>query len=173
MKRLLDERSAKVREYFSDQDRKGVKSRFDRSKAPLVMEILERQLFHPGWIQYGSRVLDSVKEESESDRKAILAAVFADSRDVVAAKVGKGEWPAVALRAYDFVYDVFENPLGPNGDGHSHEKGLPVRWTEESISWKTPLPGFGQSSPVLWGDRIFLTAALDKGRQRIVFCVDR
>jgi outer membrane protein assembly factor BamB len=62
---------------------------------------------------------------------------------------------------------------GPNGDGHSHEKGLPVRWTEESISWKTPLPGFGQSSPVLWGDRIFLTAALDKGRQRIVFCVDR
>jgi malate synthase len=113
MKRLLDERSAKVREYFSDQDRKGVKSRFDRSKAPLVMEILERQLFHPGWIQYGSRVLDSVKEESESDRKAILAAVFADSRDVVAAKVGKGEWPAVALRAYDFVYDVFENPLAP------------------------------------------------------------
>jgi hypothetical protein len=48
-----------------------------------------------------------------------------------------------------------------------------VKWTEESVTWKTALPGFGQSSPVLWGDRIFLTAALEKGRQRVVFCVDR
>ncbi len=62
---------------------------------------------------------------------------------------------------------------GPRGDGHSTEKGLPVKWTAESVVWKTPLKGWGQSSPVLWGDRIFLTTALEKGRQRVVFCVNR
>ena len=41
------------------------------------------------------------------------------------------------------------------------------------IVWKTPLPGIGQSSPIIWGDRIFLTSALDGGRERLVFCVDR
>jgi malate synthase len=110
MKRLLDERSAKVRDYFAEQDRKGAKSRFDRSKAGLVMEILERQLFHPGWIQYGSRVLDSVKEEPEAERKAILAGVFGESRDAVSKRVRNGELPSAALHAFDFVFDVFENP---------------------------------------------------------------
>jgi outer membrane protein assembly factor BamB len=62
---------------------------------------------------------------------------------------------------------------GPHADGHSTEKNLPQRWTEESVAWTTPLPGRGQSSPVLWGDRIFLTTALEKGRQRIVLCVNR
>jgi outer membrane protein assembly factor BamB len=62
---------------------------------------------------------------------------------------------------------------GPRGDGHTSEKDLPRRWTEESVAWKTPLKGWGQSSPVIWGERIFLTTALEKGRQRIVFCVSR
>jgi malate synthase len=96
MKRLLDERRETVRAFFAQQDRQGVKSRFDRSKAGLVMEILERQLLHPRWIQYGSRVLDSVKEESEADRKEILEAIF-----------GGAGGRAKALRARDFVYDLF------------------------------------------------------------------
>jgi outer membrane protein assembly factor BamB len=62
---------------------------------------------------------------------------------------------------------------GPSADGHSKEKALPVRWAEDSVTWKTPLPGAGQSSPVIWGERIFLTTALEKGRQRVVFCVNR
>ena len=101
MKRLLDERTKTVEKYFAEQDRKGVKSRFDRAKAPLTMDILERQLFHPGWIQYGSRVLDSVKEEPEEVRKSILAAIFSRSRDA-AAKNGEA-----ALKVYDFTYDEF------------------------------------------------------------------
>jgi outer membrane protein assembly factor BamB len=39
--------------------------------------------------------------------------------------------------------------------------------------WKTPLKGSGQSSPVIWGDRIFLTTALENGKQRVVFCCGR
>jgi len=105
IKRLLDERIRAVTAYFAEQDQKGIKSRFDRSKAGLVMEILERQIFHESWIQYGSRVLDSVKEESEEDCRIILGAVFSVSRDA-AMKAGTH-----ALGIYDYVYDVFpDNP---------------------------------------------------------------
>jgi outer membrane protein assembly factor BamB len=62
---------------------------------------------------------------------------------------------------------------GPEGTGHTAETDLPVKWDAKSIVWKTALPGQGQSSPVVWGERIFLTAALERGRERVVFCVDR
>jgi outer membrane protein assembly factor BamB len=62
---------------------------------------------------------------------------------------------------------------GPQQDGHTSDTGLPVKWSGQDIVWKTPLPGVGQSSPIIWGDRIFLTSALDGGRERLVFCVDR
>ncbi len=61
---------------------------------------------------------------------------------------------------------------GPRGDGHTDEAGLPTRWDAASVAWKTPLKGHGQSSPTIWGERIFLSSALDNGRQRLVFCVD-
>jgi len=48
---------------------------------------------------------------------------------------------------------------GPSGQGLSSEKGLPVLWTPPSlIRWKTSLPGPGHSSPIVWGNRVFLTA---------------
>ena len=62
---------------------------------------------------------------------------------------------------------------GPHANGHADDADLPATWTPDSIVWKTPLPGNGQSSPIIWGDRIFLTASLDQGRQRLVFCVRR
>lgn len=62
---------------------------------------------------------------------------------------------------------------GPAGDGHSKESKLPVKWDATSILWKSALPGEGQSSPVVVGERIFLTAALDNGKKRVVLCVDR
>jgi outer membrane protein assembly factor BamB len=62
---------------------------------------------------------------------------------------------------------------GPRGDGHSTETGVPAKWNARSVVWRTALPGRGQSSPVVWGERIFLTTALENGKQRLVFCVDR
>ena len=62
---------------------------------------------------------------------------------------------------------------GPEGTGHTTETGLPVKWDAGSVVWKTPLKGRGQSSPIIWGERIFLTSALENGRQRLVFCIDR
>jgi outer membrane protein assembly factor BamB len=62
---------------------------------------------------------------------------------------------------------------GPNGTSHTQETGLPLTWSDGNVLWKAQLKGAGQSTPVLWGNQIFLTTAVDKGRQRVVFCVDR
>ncbi len=60
---------------------------------------------------------------------------------------------------------------GPHGTGHSEAKDLPSQWDEDSVVWKTGLKGVGQSSPVNWGDKLFVTGASDDGRERYVFCV--
>jgi outer membrane protein assembly factor BamB len=65
---------------------------------------------------------------------------------------------------------------GPHQDGHTTDTNIPVKWTDENIVWKAALPGIGQSSPIIWGDKIFLTAAISHGKERverIVFCVSR
>ncbi len=62
---------------------------------------------------------------------------------------------------------------GPTGQGTSTAKGLPITWSEtENITWKTAIPGKGNSSPVIIKDEIWLTTALDKGRSRNVLTID-
>jgi outer membrane protein assembly factor BamB len=63
---------------------------------------------------------------------------------------------------------------GPRGDGTSAEKDIPIHWSStDNVAWKTPVPGTGHSSPVIWGDRIFLTTCLEQERQRVLLCLDR
>jgi outer membrane protein assembly factor BamB len=51
---------------------------------------------------------------------------------------------------------------GPGGQGVSAETELPTEWTiEKNVVWKTELPGSGMSSPIVWGDRIYLTAVIE------------
>src|SRR5512145_2414620 len=55
---------------------------------------------------------------------------------------------------------------GPGGQGHSEEQGLPVVWSESTnILWKVPVPGRGWSSPVVAGNRVWLTTAVPAGRE--------
>jgi outer membrane protein assembly factor BamB len=55
---------------------------------------------------------------------------------------------------------------GPSGQGLVTATGYPDRWSAtESVRWKVPVPGSGNSSPVIWGDRIFLTTAYEGGRR--------
>ncbi len=59
---------------------------------------------------------------------------------------------------------------GPNGTGIAADKDIPVHWTESSgVLWKTELPGAGHSSPVVWGDRLFIESATAK--ERLLLCV--
>jgi len=60
-----------------------------------------------------------------------------------------------------------------DGSGISPEKNLAIAWTAtENVLWNTPLPGEGNSSPVVWRERIFLTASSEGGKKRIVLCLD-
>ena len=49
---------------------------------------------------------------------------------------------------------------GPDGQGHSSERGLPLEWSEtKNVAWKVPVQGRGWSSPVVAGERVWLTTA--------------
>jgi outer membrane protein assembly factor BamB len=49
---------------------------------------------------------------------------------------------------------------GPDGQGHSSERGLPLEWSETTnVAWKAPVPGRGWSSPVVANGRVWLTSA--------------
>jgi outer membrane protein assembly factor BamB len=64
---------------------------------------------------------------------------------------------ATALRA-----ENWPQWRGPGSQGVSLENNLPTEWQpDKNIAWKTELPGSGHSSPVVWGDRIYLTAVIE------------
>ena len=55
---------------------------------------------------------------------------------------------------------------GPSGQGLITGTGYPDRWSAtENVLWKKPVPGTGNSSPIVWGDRIFMTTSRDNGRR--------
>ena len=63
---------------------------------------------------------------------------------------------------------------GPRADGSSIETNVPTRWSStQNVRWAVPIPGKGHSSPVVWGDRIFVTTCLEDTRQRMLLCLDR
>ncbi len=62
---------------------------------------------------------------------------------------------------------------GPGGDGRSDATGLPLKWSEsENIVWKTPIHDLGYSTPVVWGDQIWITTATKKGKTLYAVCID-
>jgi len=61
---------------------------------------------------------------------------------------------------------------GPSGQGYTDDQHVPLTWSEtNNLLWKTKLPGAGNSSPIVWGDRVFLTGSTAKGQDRLVFCI--
>jgi outer membrane protein assembly factor BamB len=65
---------------------------------------------------------------------------------------------------------------GPRGDGSSTELSPPMKWNGESgegIAWKTPIPGRGHGSPIVWADRVFLPTCIKETGDRQLVCLDR
>ena len=63
---------------------------------------------------------------------------------------------------------------GASGQGVSAEKSLPLKWSvTENVAWKTELPGESWSSPVVWGERVFVTTATDGGESCRVVSLER
>jgi outer membrane protein assembly factor BamB len=62
---------------------------------------------------------------------------------------------------------------GPNGTGIASDRNVPVRWSGgDGLLWKVPIPGLGNSSPVIWGERIFLQSASQDGKERLLLCLN-
>jgi outer membrane protein assembly factor BamB len=63
---------------------------------------------------------------------------------------------------------------GPQGTGVSDERGVPLTWSPtENIRWKVELPGPGNSTPIVWGGRVFVSGAENSGKVRALMCFNR
>jgi outer membrane protein assembly factor BamB len=62
---------------------------------------------------------------------------------------------------------------GPRLDGTSAEKNVPIHWSDSSnVVWKTPLPGLGHASPIIWKDRVFTVTSIAEKQARDLLCFD-
>src|SRR5262245_61646593 len=81
---------------------------------------------------------------------------------------------ALLLSASEVAAEDWPGWRGPRGDGTSLEKDIPLHWSgRESVLWKAPIPGNGHSSPIVSGDRVFVTSCIEETRQRMLYCIDR
>ena len=74
---------------------------------------------------------------------------------------------AIALLAAPVMADNWPQWRGPSGTGASTETGLPDSWSDTShVAWKARLRGVGISSPIVWGDRVYVTSQAGSGASR-------
>jgi len=65
------------------------------------------------------------------------------------------------LAAADLAAQNWPQWRGPSGSGLSSESGLPTTWSaSENVAWRASLAGLGTSSPIIWGDRVFVTSQI-------------
>lgn len=88
---------------------------------------------------------------------------------LIALKIGISTVASTAL----YAEDNWTQFRGPTGRGHTADKDVATEWSADSVKWTAELKGSGQSSPVNWGDKLFLTSAAQDGSERYVFCLDR
>lgn len=78
---------------------------------------------------------------------------------------------SLLLVAFDGSAQEWARFRGPNGTGVSYAKTIPTQWTKKDFNWKVPLPGVGHSSPVIWGDKVFVTSAQESPGKVFVLCL--
>jgi outer membrane protein assembly factor BamB len=61
---------------------------------------------------------------------------------------------------------------GNDGSGISGLEGLPTSWSDSDYAWKIELPGVGHAAPIVHGDRLFVTSAVEEGAVRSLHCLD-
>jgi len=80
----------------------------------------------------------------------------------------------LALHATVRAGDAWPDYRGPSFNGHVDAPDLPVEWSEHrNITWKTPIHDRGHSTPVIYGDQIWLTTATRDGHKLYVLCIDK
>ncbi len=91
-------------------------------------------------------------------KTTVAAAVFALAAGMMCLQIDAATAPVPALSAN---WPQFR---GPGGLGISANTNLPEQWSpSQNIAWKREIPGRAWSSPIVWGDRIFITTAVSSG----------
>jgi outer membrane protein assembly factor BamB len=81
---------------------------------------------------------------------------------------------SLSLTAFVAADDNWTQFRGPRGSGRADSAKLPITWSEKKNTvWKTAIHDKGWSSPVIWGDQVWLTTAKADGSQLFAVCVDR
>lgn len=117
-------------------------------------------------IDVGAAKTDSAQAVTTGD-SAVSIAVATDSAKTEVAPV------AVVLSAQN-IKSNHNSFRGPFGQGISYHKNIPAKWdgaTGTNIAWKVAIPKHGYNSPVIWGDKIFISGADNQSRE--VYCFDR
>ena len=78
----------------------------------------------------------------------------------------------VALVAPAAAAKYWSRFRGANGTGISPATTVPISWTEDDYQWNVELRGLGHSSPVVWGDKVFVTSCDEAENLQIVWCLD-
>jgi len=104
-KQVFDAHDEWTRAFFAEQDQRGEPARFDRTKADVIMRLLERQLVSPRYIQHSARVLFVIGQAPQAEHEALLTAIFDLDRNEVARRVGAGTLPTSVLAARDYCHD--------------------------------------------------------------------
>jgi len=77
-------------------------------------------------------------------------------------------------RGVDRATENWPDFRGPSGDGQSLAAGLPLSWSEtKNVRWKVPVHGQSWSSPVVWGNQVWVTTATPDGHEMSALCVER
>jgi malate synthase len=93
--------------FFAELDRRGDPGRFDRAKAPIIMDLLKKQLLSPLYIQHSARVLFVLGQAKGQTHAQILEAIFDLSREEIVKRVEAGTLNNIALASHDYVHDIF------------------------------------------------------------------
>lgn len=137
----------------------------DLSKSSEPDEVWESKLLSRRYIVFGGLGL------------FILAFVLGiisqtDLKNIGVAKAGRNQG-VTAFPSIDEIRDNWPGFRGPEGLGVAYHTEVPIEWngpSGQNIIWKTPIPLPGYNSPIVWGNRIFLSGA-DRETQ-VVYCID-
>jgi outer membrane protein assembly factor BamB len=121
---------------------------------------------------------EKVTESSPQEENQVIPDSDKFNSDIDTIKEEPTE-PAVVSKSTDPTTSVpedvrFANFRGPGGNGIASQKNIPTNWngtTGENIDWKVAIPLRGFNSPIIWGDKLFLSGAKESKRE--VYCLDR
>ncbi len=119
--------------------------------------------------------MELMKRRTTLVQRVLLATALLLQPGLVPSSV-RAEQSTTAVRMVEAAGDGAYWPRwrGPSGQGIVSGRGYTDTWSAtENVRWSTPVPGRGNSSPIVWADRIFLTTSRDGGRRLSILAFDR